>query len=137
MDILKHEITMSLNDFQEQNFLDISHSVAQVILNILLMRPGNMPGLPQIGINIKQYLYKVESEWDPENLKSLLMAQCTELIPGLISNKIDIYYTNDNQDRPILIVAVGLNDLSEYNLINFGFLKNEDGRIQYLYDFEI
>ena len=136
MDILKHEISMSLNEFQEQKYLDINNSIAQVILNILLLKPGNLPGLPHIGVNIKSYLHRVDTEWDPEDLKALIMAQCSELISGLITNNIDIFYTSDNNNRPILIVSVGLNDLSNNNLINFGFMKNSDGSVSYLYDFE-
>jgi hypothetical protein len=136
VEILKHEVSLELNDFQEQKYLDINHSVAQVILNILLMRPGNMPGLPHIGVNIKEYLYKLEDTIDPEELKAKIMAQCVELMPGLITNNIDIFFTNDQNGRPMLIISVGLNDLSQNNLINFGFIKNNDGSINYLYEFE-
>jgi hypothetical protein len=136
MDILKHEIGFKLNEFQQQEILSINESIAQIIINMFLMRQGNLPGLPHIGLNIRDYLNRHEDEIDAEDLKAKIMSQCHELIPGLITNNINVYTSLDNNNRTVLIISIGLTDKSENDLVYFGFRKDADGRINYLFEFE-
>jgi hypothetical protein len=136
-DIMKHEMTLSLNNFQKQELLDLNHSIARIILNIFLLRRGNIPGLPHIGVNIREYLYKSPEEFDSQNLKNLALAQCSELLPGFITGNIDIYFIADLNGQPLIIISVGIADMTESNLINFGFtLSGATGDLQSFYDFE-
>jgi hypothetical protein len=100
------------------------------------MRPGNLPGLPHIGLNIREYLNRIEDEVDSEDLKSKIMSQCHQLVPGLVTNDINVYTSLDNNNRMVLIISIGLTDKSENDLVYFGFKREEDGSINYLFEFE-
>lgn len=57
------EITYEFNKYNETALLNEKESLVQIILNALMMVPGNLPSQPKKGVNIFQYLYRtVESE---------------------------------------------------------------------------
>lgn len=133
MEILKSEMDLSLDNFQNQKLYSTPESIAQIILNIMLMRPGTLPGLPHIGIDIREYLYKHVDTFNTEELKAKLMSQCTELLPGFVTGDIDIYFV-DHKGQPLLIIAIGVAVNS--SLLNIGITQDETGNLQYLYEFE-
>ena len=53
---LPKDVGYGLDDFQRMKVYSESESMARYILTILLTRPGNYPGLPHIGLNVKQLL---------------------------------------------------------------------------------
>jgi hypothetical protein len=133
-DIFKSEILLELNNFQKQKLLDPNNSIAQIIINLFLMRPGNIPGLPHIGINIKDYLYKTDTEINPDDIKSRIASQCNELLPGVVTGDIDIVLVPDFQGKSILLISIGIFDA---NTLHVGFTKNSaTGDLEYLYEFE-
>lgn len=134
MEILKSELDLSLDNFQNQKLYSTPESIAQIILNIILMRPGSLPGLPHIGIDIREYLYKHVDTFNTEELKAKLMSQCTELLPGFVTGDIDLYFVDDHKGQPLLIIAIGVAVNS--SLLNIGITKNETGDLTYLYEFE-
>jgi hypothetical protein len=98
------------------------------------MRPGNIPGLPHLGINIKEYLYRTEANIDTEQLKSKIAGQCSELLPGLVTGAIEVVLIPNYKDQSLLIVTVNLFDNSA---LNIGFSQSGvNGELQYKYEFE-
>ena len=134
MDITKPELDLALDSFQKQKLLGINESIAQLLINLFLMRPGNLPGLPHLGINIREELYRHEANIDTEGLKSKIAGQCSELLPGLVTDNISLVFIPDYQNQSLLIVSVGLFDNST---LNIGFTTGgSTGELQYRYEFE-
>ena len=66
---IPRDVGFGLNDFQEMQVYSEGESIARYLSNILLMRPGNLPGLPHIGLNIKDFV-KTLNVW--RNIRKLL-----------------------------------------------------------------
>ena len=134
MDIIKPELDLGLNNFQQQKIFTINESIAQILINLFLMRPGNIPGLPHLGINIREYLYKTEVSLDTDQLKSKIAGQCSELLPGLVTGEIDVVLIPNYNEQSMLIVTINLFDNSA---LNIGFTQSGlSGELQYKYEFE-
>ena len=78
---IKHELDFGINNFGKQKMMTEAQSVAQVLINLLLMRPGQLPSLPHIGINIQKYLYKFKEDIDISRIKNDISYQCSALLP--------------------------------------------------------
>ena len=85
---IKHELTFGIDNFGKQNMLSKSESVAQVLINLLFMRPGQMPSLPHLGINIKQYLYKFEEDIDVTEDTIYRIASVSKIVVALAAMKL-------------------------------------------------
>ena len=97
--MIGREVDFGTDDFNRPKVLSLKESYCRLLLNILILKPGNLPSLPHIGINIKQYLYKLESEIDIAELKDKIYEQCSELLPLIMSDEMRIFITKqENQD---------------------------------------
>lgn len=134
------EVGFGTDNFGKPKILSIQDSIAQIILNILLMRPGNIPSLPHVGINIKKYLYALEEDIDVLELKNEIYNQCTELLPVLISDDIRFYINRmDGKDVLILFLPVYIDSSSNSNNdegIMFAFTKEGAEGITYAYKYQ-
>lgn len=132
---IKSEVGFGLDNFMKPKILDSYESLAQVILNVLVMRKGNMPSLPHLGIDIQKYLYRFSDEIDVGALKNEIYSQVSELLPYLISGEIKISVVNyDGKD--LLLVAIPINDSSPDDAIIFGFSKGLNNSVETSYSLE-
>lgn len=104
---IKPEPLFGLDNFGKPKTLTVAETVAQMVLNILLLKPGQLPSLPHIGIDIKKYLYKFEEDIDPEHLKSQLIYQCNSLNGYIDLNNIDIILL-PVKNESILFISIPL-----------------------------
>lgn len=132
---IKSEVGFGLDNFMKPKILDSYESLAQVILNVLVMRKGNMPSLPHLGIDIQKYLYRFSDEIDVGALKNEIYSQVSEVLPYLISGEIKISVVNyDGKD--LLLVAIPINASSPDDAIIFGFSKGLNNSVETSYSHE-
>lgn len=117
------EILFGLDNFQKPKILDEKNSIAQVLLNILILRPGNLPSLPHIGINIKQYLYKFEDDLRADEIKQKIYEQCMELIPYLTLGDIRFFLTRYNEKDMFILLVPIVFDNNNFTVL-YGFTNN-------------
>ena len=129
----KKELLFTLNDFQQQQVIDSNNSIAQIILNLFFMPKGSLPSLPHIGIDIKQYLYKLEDQVDVEGLKNEIYTQCPALLPFISMGDVKVFVA-EYKGQGILMVAIPL--LVDNSTILLGFTKNNSGDILFNYKIE-
>ena len=129
----KKEVDFGLDNFQRQRVLSINQSIAQIIINLFFMRPGNIPSLPHIGINIKQYLYNLEYGIDVDGLKENIYKQCPALIPYLNMGEVKVFVA-DYKGQGILMVSIPI--LTDNTTLLLGFTKNNSGDILFNYNIE-
>ena len=120
---LGREAFFELNDFREPKMIDKVDTIGQMILNLFLMRPGNIPSMPHIGININQYLHTLENDIDTDELKQKIYDQCSELFSHVRLGDVLVYST-DFQNVGLLIVSIPI--VGSDNDILFGFSKKDD-----------
>lgn len=121
------EISLSLDGFGRQKVLDDKQTVAQQIINILFMKPGHLPNMPHLGIDINQYLYSQEGSLNESELQSKIASQCTELLPYLINGDISVSFT-ESQGVQMLLIGIPVTiDGDELLLIGLTPTKGSSG----------
>lgn len=134
--MIKSEVDFGLNNFGKPKELSESESIARLLLNILLMRPGQLPSMPHIGINIRKYLYKFDDEIDTESLKRDIAFQCSELIPFIDTTNMKLLVVN-YKGEGILMLIMPLVVAGKSQELLIGFKKGESSDdIVFNYQFE-
>lgn len=131
---LPKDVGYGLDDFQRMKVYSESESIARYILTILLTRPGNYPGLPHIGLNVKQLLYDDLNEFNATSLKEQIYEQCSALLPHIIGN--DVYAgLIEYNGTTFLLIRVSVEIDSKMQTINYAFYQDELREIKF--DFQI
>ena len=132
----KYEVDFGVNNFQQPKVLNARDSIAQIILNLFMMRPGSMPSLPDIGINIGSYLYMLEGDVDLEEIKTKIFSQCTDLLSFLSIGDIKIFFA-PYQGQSMLVVILPIQGLDdEEEMLLMGFTKDQNNGLLFNYQFE-
>lgn len=127
---LGREVDFGPDNFNKPKILNPSESIAQIIYNLLLMKPGNLPSMPHVGIDIKQYLYMHEDALNGDELKDKIYSQCKELLPYLMIGDI-LVKVIPHQNNDILFINIPMsigNEQSEKQLL-MGFTKDSSGEM--------
>lgn len=131
---LPKDVGYGLDDFQRMKVYSESESIARYILTILLTRPGNYPGLPHIGLNVKQLLYDDLNEFNATTLKEQIYDQCSALLPHIIGD--DVYAgLIEYNGTTFLLIRVTVEVNSKMQKINYAFYQDELREIKF--DFQI
>ena len=133
--MLKKELDFGLNNFGKQTVLSEEDTIAQLILNILFMRPGQMPSMPHIGINIRQYLYSFEENIDVELLKNKISSQCSTIIPYIDIDNLKVFVVDYRGESILMIIMPIFISLGATNLM-IGMKSSEDNGIVFNYQYE-
>lgn len=111
---LGKEVGFGKDNFSKPRMLSNKDTICNLILNLLLMKPGNLPTQPELGIDIKSYLYKDEDQIDVNELRNKIYNQCQEFLPYIISNDIKFYINTVGGKNVLMlylpIVLEGIND---------------------------
>ena len=85
-----NEMDFKLNSFNEQAIYTGTLAIAHRIKNLLFMKPGDLPSLPDAGINIQGYRFKALDDLVSGVLKEKLSDQITAYITPMPVENIDI-----------------------------------------------
>jgi hypothetical protein len=133
---MKSEVDFGLNNFGKPKELSEADSIARLIMNILLMRPGQLPSMPHIGINIRKYLYKFDEDIDTDALKREISFQCSELIPFIDTSNMKLLVIDyRGEGLLMLIMPLYINGKQQDMLMGFKKGATSDD-IQFNYQFE-
>lgn len=132
---LPRDVGIDKDNFQKSRIFNETDSLINYILNILLMRPGNMPGMPDLGVNIGQYVQpSMQSKIDSEKLKGLIVSNCENLLPYLTADEIYVGVAVDDMGRDVLLIKIPLIvDVSskEEKDIYYAFYRNELNNLEF------
>ena len=132
---LPRDIGLGKDNFQKSKIYNETDSLVNYILNILLMKPGNMPSMPEIGVNIGQYIQpNMQQELDPELIKGLIISNCDELLPYLSSDELIVTITQDTYGRDVLLIKIPLvmDEGSENEQdVYYAFYRNELNNLEF------
>ena len=125
---IQREVQFGLDDFKKPKVLSEIESIVQLFTNILFLRPGDLPSLPHIGINIRQYLYTFKEDFDTEGIKSKIRNNCSELRAYIDFSNMILTITEDsdpNFDSILFIYAPLLGQYSDKSLL-IGFRSSKN-----------
>lgn len=129
------DMAFGLDSFQQPKVLNEVESIAQYILNVLMWKPGTLPGLPHIGINIREMLYTFVDDFQPEVLKTKIENQCNELMPNLLTSNIAIAPVEyDGKEFFVLIIPVVVN--GESHNISYAFFNDSNNQFTVGYEID-
>ncbi len=121
----KKEMDFAIDNFGKQKYLTSIESIGNIILNLFFMRPGTMPSMPELGININSYIYNLTDEVDVDEIKNKLQSQCSELLPYLILGEIRVFI-QEIKGQDVLMVVLQLEiDKSDPDTLIYGFAKDK------------
>ena len=93
-----NEMDFKLNNFNEQEIYTGTLAYAHRIKNLLFMRPGDFPTMPEMGIYIQGYRFRSMDSLVSGTLRETIANQVSTYVMDLPLENIDIstgYYNND------------------------------------------
>lgn len=126
---IKHEVLFGNDNFGKQKELSDAETVAQMLLNLFLMRKGQLPSMPQLGIDIRRYLYKTEDEINVEELKNQIINQCSALIPYINIQQLQIVLVPYNNENVLYILVPLTVAVEDGGTVMYGFKKSKDSSL--------
>ena len=132
---LPRDVGLGKDHFQKSKIYNQTDSLVNYILNILLMKPGNIPSMSEIGVDIGQYIQPhMQSEIDPELLKGLIVENCADLLPYLSADEIVVAIAQDGFNRDVLLIKLPLivdeSSINEKD-IYYAFYRNELNELEF------
>ena len=107
---IKSELEFGLNNFGKQKMMDEKDTISQMILNLFLLRQGQIPSLPHIGIDIRKYLYRFEDDINAEEIREAIIYQCVSLTPYIHVDSIQVIFVPfENESLMYIIVPIRIN----------------------------
>lgn len=90
------DLTFEMDDFNRSKLLNSTEMMKNIAMFIMYSKPGQIPSLPTIGMNIEKYLYEDYENLNTEELEQNLSDQCSALNNFFTQNgKIEKTYENN------------------------------------------
>lgn len=123
--------TLGVDAFDETKILSPSETIVRNILLILLGKPGFYPSQPTLGMDIGQYLYKFEDEINTEEIKRVLIEQCSDLVDVIDEEALTVEVTQLN-GRTALIFNLPI--IYDDKTLNMALGVSTNRRGEFIYD---
>lgn len=123
------------NVYNRAKVLNESQTIVNNILTLLFGKPGFYPSIPTLGMNISQYLYSFEDDFDVDFLKSQLALQCKDFIEQIRDGSFDIVKSTYNGQPLLIFVIPTIITNTKTNLL-LGVTVNEKGEFKFNFTFD-
>ena len=137
---LPRDVGLVKDDFQKSTIYNKYQSLVNYILNILLMKPGNLPTMPNIGVDITKYIKNNMSEiLDPEQIRGLIATNCKELLPFIDYSRIFVANVDNVNEKNYLIISIPLiEDPDDEKTITayYAFYRDELNKLHFSFQIE-
>lgn len=107
----KHQlgVTFEFNKYNQPKLLSLKDSIANDIINAIIMKPGNLPSRPTEGVDFFDMIaYQEEDESLGEVIKSRLEATCGTLPGGAYIQATDISTQQTTQGELVALLVIKL-----------------------------
>lgn len=125
---LPRDVGIEKDNFQKSKIFNEKDSLVNYILNILLMRPGNMPGLPHMGVDIGKYVKNdMTNSLNVDVVKGLIISNCSDLLPYLSSDELYVGIIQDEEKKQYLAIKIPImvnGNSKEYEDVYYVFYRN-------------
>ena len=128
------EIAFTTDKYNNPVYLSKRESLAQIILNALFLKPGNIPSHPERGVDITKVLNKTSDSINELQLLETLKNTCGK---DLVSDEIEslsiqmVQY--DNKDIALLLLKLKIDNTDD--LMAISIQREKDSVIRYQYNF--
>ena len=104
LDSNKKETSLQINSFDKPNELTGVAAWSQLMLNLIFLKPGTYPSLPEMGVGIEDYQYDFFEE-AVEALSAAITEQQKVFLPDVPLTGIKISKLEKN-GQPILVIQL-------------------------------
>ena len=122
--------TFSINNYNKPKILTEKETYVNNVMMILLGKPGFLPSIPSLGMDIQQYLYMFEDDINVNSIKTELANQCSDFLPEIRSGELDVYKTTYKNHTMLIFKLPEVNDTAQSN-IAIGITTNSSGELIY------
>lgn len=119
-----------MNSFNTAKFYNESQTTANNILFILEGRPGCYPSIPDLGMNIRNLLYKTMEEIDCDAIKVELARQCSYFLKNIRDGSFDVQKVIHN-GKPLLVFIIPVTIETAPQQLAVGVTTNDKGELMY------
>ena len=107
--LLGYDVLMDVDSMYKPKVISSFEMVVNSIITILLMKPGQYPSIPDIGLDIESYLFEYAD--DPKLLMDL-QAKLRDQMNRLDISGVTVDFLSDitNDGKPALLVRITGND---------------------------
>lgn len=103
--LLGYDALMDIDEFHKPKIISTFEMCCNVIVTLLMMKPGQYPSIPELGIDIEQYLFEYSDDNTiPTKIKNAIYDQCNRL--ELTGIEIDVYINKTYQSCNELRVVI-------------------------------
>jgi len=124
-----------VDSYNRAKILTESQTIVYNILTLLFGKPGFYPSIPQLGMDIQQYLYSFENDFDTNALKSQLASQCRDFIDVIYDGTFDIIKSTYNEQPLLIFVIPTIITNSETSLL-LGITITSKGEYRFNFTFD-
>ena len=91
--LLGYDVLMDIDEFHKPKVISTFEMCCNIIVTLLMMKPGQYPSIPELGIDIEQYLFEYSDDRAiPNKIKEQIMDQCNRL--QLTGVDVDVYFNH-------------------------------------------
>lgn len=123
-----------LDNFNGPKYHNETETVANAMLNLLFGKPGFFPSMPDLGINIQQYLYLFEDSFDVDVLKAKIIAQCSQFSQFIDDGTLEIVMSS-YMNKPLLLIVLPMVIKNTKEHLAIAVTHDAHGNITYNYQF--
>lgn len=128
------EIDFSTDKYNSPVYLSKRDSIAQIIINGLFLKKGNLPSHPDRGVDIESYLYKPSDSVDQLKILTDLKATCGESLVGNELQSLTFQMVNYQGKEVALIIIKLLIDTTE-DVMAISLQRGRNDTVRYQYNF--
>lgn len=112
--ILGYDTLLDVDSFHKPKMISTFEMCVNTILTLLMMKPGQYPSIPDLGIYVEQYLFEyADDESIPSKITNEIYDQCNRL--QLAGVEVRCYFNKLNPSRPELVVEIHGTEYVTYN----------------------
>lgn len=110
---LGYDCLMDTDSMYKPKVISTFEMCVNVILTLLMMRPGQYPSIPELGINIEGYLMEYSDDPNtPIVIKDKIAEQCDMLAIAGIT--VDVYFDKTSDGIDALVLEISGTERSTY-----------------------
>lgn len=110
---LGYDCLMDTDSMYKPKVISTFEMCVNVILTLLMMRPGQYPSIPELGINIEGYLMEYSDDPNtPIVIKDKIAEQCNMLAIAGIT--VDVYFDKTSDGVDALVLEISGTERSTY-----------------------
>lgn len=112
--LLGYDVLLDVDEFHKPKLITSFQMCINIILTLLIMKPGQYPSIPELGVDIEQYLMEYsDDETIPTKVTNAIYDQCNKI--SLTGITVHTFFSKINPSKHELCVEIKGTDFITFN----------------------